>query len=76
MTDYEIVLICAMRYAIGRQTCIASIVVSYITSELSNLSDVCKRVIIKEIEYTHDYEDDYDKSDWMRLLKKLRGETE
>ena len=76
MTDYEHMLISALRYAIGRRTYIVEITVHYILSELPKLSDSCKQVMIHDIENAYSLGDDCDRQDWMRLLKELKGEAE
>lgn len=74
MSDYETMLICALRYALGRRTYIVGIVVDYIISEMPNLSEKCKRVMILDINNPFGgYGDECDKKNWMRLLKELEG---
>lgn len=75
MTNYENVLICALRYALGRRSYMVGVVTNYITYELPKLSDMCKRFMTYDIEEAHDYGDECDKEKWMRLLKKLKGEV-
>ena len=75
ITDYEHMMISALRYAIGRRTYIVEITVNYILSELPKLSDPCKHVMIDDIENAYSLGDEYDKADWMRLLKELKGEA-
>ena len=76
ITDYEHMLISAVRYAIGRRTYIVEITVNYILSELPKLSDSCKQVMIHDIENAYSLGDDCDRQDWMRLLKELKGGAE
>lgn len=76
MTDHESVLICALRYALGRRSYMVGIVTRYIISELPKLSNKCKKIMITDIEQASYYGDACDKEDWMRLLEKLKGETE
>lgn len=74
MTDYELILVSALRYALGRQTYIVEVVVNYIIGELPKLSQHCKNVMIRDIEEQErfGYGGECDKRDWMRLLDKLR----
>ena len=72
MTDYESILICALRYALGRRSYMVGTVTRYIISEIPKLSDKCKKIMITDIEQAPYYGDDWDKEDWMLLLKKLR----
>ena len=76
ITDYEHMMISALRYAIGRRTYIVEITVNYILSELPKLSDPCKHVMIDDIENAYSLGDEYDKADWMRLLKELKEGAE
>lgn len=74
ITDYEHMLISAVRYALGRRTYIVDITVNYIIEEVPKLSDKCKRIMIQDIEYPYGgYGDECDKRDWMRLLAVLKG---
>ena len=75
MTDYEQILVSALRYAIGRQTYIVGFTVDYIIAELPKLSQYCKNIMIRDIESQEPfgYGSEFDKRDWMRLLDKLRG---
>ena len=75
ITDYEHMMISALRYAIGRRTYIVEITVNYILSELPKLSDPCKHVMIHDIENAYSLGDECDIQDWMRLLKELKGEA-
>ena len=77
MSDYESILICALRYALGRRTYIVGIVVDYIIGEIPNLSEKCKRVMRLDIENPlGGYGDECDEKAWMRLLKELEGDKE
>ena len=77
MSDYEHMLICALRYALGRRTYIVGIIVDYIVGEVPNLSENCKRVMILDVENPiGGYGDECDKKKWMRLLKALEGDKE
>lgn len=76
VTDFEHILISALRYALGRRTYIVSITTQYIEREIPTLSEQCKAIMIEDIEHPFmgDYGDDFDKKGWMRLLRKLKGE--
>lgn len=77
ISEYEHMLISAVRYALGRKTYIVSLTVNYVIDELPKLSDPCKRVMKHDIEHPlHGYGDNYDKEDWMRLLAKLKEGAE
>ena len=79
ITNYEHMLISALRYALGRRTYIVSTTAEYIACEIPKLSDQCKNVMIKDIEEQErfgGYGDECDKSDWMWLLAKLKGEEQ
>ena len=73
VTDYELILISALRYALGRRTYIVSITTHYIEKEIPTLSEQCKAVMIQDIEKARSYGDKIDKKEWMKLLEKLKG---
>lgn len=75
MTDYERMMVSALRYALGRRTYIVKMTCNYIAAEIPKLSDHCKAVMIKDIEEQErfGYGDPCDKADWMRLLEQLKG---
>ena len=76
ITDYEHMLISALRYALGRRTYIVGVVANYILSVLPKLSNPCKYIMIDDIENAYSLGDECDRQDWMRLLKELKGEAE
>ena len=78
ITNYEHMLISALRYALGRRTYIVSTTAEYIANEIPKLSEQCKAVMIRDIEEQErfGYGDDCDKVDWMWLLGELKGETQ
>lgn len=43
MSEYEHMLISAVRYALGRRTYIVGLTVNYVIKELPRLSDSCKK---------------------------------
>ena len=55
---------------LGRRTYITGVISDYLC--LQELSDTCKKVMIRDIEECEDYGHDCDKAGWMRLLKKLK----
>lgn len=72
ITDYEHMLISALRYAIGRRTYMVEMTVNYIIKEIPKLSDRCRQIMIYDIEHPiGGYGDACDKEDWMRLLTAL-----
>ena len=72
ISDYEHILISALRYALGRRTYIVELTCRYIERQLPMLSDRCKNLMIKDIESQSNYGDECDKQDWMRLLERLK----
>ena len=77
ISDYEHMLISALRYALGRRTYIVEITVNYIIKEIPKLSDKCKAIMVHDIEHPlGSYGDECDKADWMRLLAELEGGAE
>ena len=77
--DFETILICAVRYAIGRRTYIPSLVIDYITPLLPYLSENTLRLIANEIIEHDTYEgslgdEKIDKPYWEQFLRKIRLE--
>lgn len=74
ITDYEYMLISALRYALGRRTYIVGMTAEYIENELPKLSDQCKAIMIEDIERQEQLGNECDREDWMQLLEKLKHE--
>ena len=73
MTDYEHIVISAVRYALGRKTYIVELTVNYILQEIEEdkLSDSCLNVIRKDIKEAKDYGMECDQKQWLKLLKRI-----
>ena len=82
MTLGEEIIVCAVRYALGRQSYIVGDVCKYVTIKHDCMSDHCKNVIIKDIEESiewyhstgHTCGMECDEKDWLKLLDVLKGE--
>lgn len=79
MTDYEHIIISAVRYALGRMTYIVSLTVNYVLKDIeeNKLSDSCLSVIREDIEYEparNNLGMRCDKDDWKRLLDRIEKE--
>ena len=79
--DFEAILICAVRYAIGRRTYIPSLVIDYITPLLSHLSYNTLGLIANDItEYGKYYgglgDDKIDRPYWLNFKRKILAEME
>ena len=77
--DFETILLCAVRYAIGRRTYIPSLVIDYITPLLPYLSEDVLKLIVNEIIERYTYEgalgdEMIDKPYWEQFLRKIRLE--
>ena len=77
--NFESILICAVRYAIGRQTYIPSLVIDYITPLLPYLSENTLRLIANEITEHDTYEgglgdEKIDRPYWKQFLREIRLE--
>ena len=77
--DFETILLCAVRYAIGRRTYIPSRVIDYITPLLPYLSEDVLKLIADEIIGSYTYEgalgdEMIDKPYWEQFLRKIRLE--
>ncbi len=68
------ILICAVRYAIGRRTYISAVVPPYVARYLEYMDDKSLYVLHRDIAECNDYGDDCDKASWMNLLDAINGE--
>ena len=78
-TDFESILVCAVRYAIGRKSYMPSMVIDYITPLLPYLSEDVLKLIADEIIGRYTYEgalgdEMIDKPYWEQFLRKIRLE--
>ena len=76
--DFETILLCAVRYAIGRKSYMPSMVIDYITPLLPYLSYWMLGLMAAEI-IDHNYEgglgdEKIDKPSWLEFLRKIRLE--
>ena len=79
--DFETILLCAVRYAIGRKSYMPSMVIDYITPLLPYLSEDVLKLIANEIIEHYTYEgalgdEKIDKPYWEQFLRKIRLEME
>lgn len=81
MSHEEQILICAVRYALGRMSYIVGIVCEYVAVKQPELSQNCINIIIRDIEEElkryHDAGQtlgmECDERTWVRLLERLKG---
>lgn len=73
MSDYEHIVISAVRYALGRMTYIVELTVNYVLKEIEEdrLSDQCLYIIRKDIKSTKNYGMDCDEKQWFKLLDRI-----
>lgn len=73
MSDYEHIVISAVRYAIGRMTYMVELTVKYVMQQIEEdkLSDQCLGIIRNDIKSARDYGMDCDKDQWFKLLKRI-----
>ena len=73
MTDYEHIVISAVRYALGRMTYIVELTVNYVLEEIENdkLSDRCLNVIAEDIRSAKSLGMECDKKQWLKLLNRI-----
>ena len=77
--NFETILLCAVRYAIGRKSYMPSMVIDYITPLLPYLSEDVLKLIADEIIGRYTYEgalgdEMIDKPYWEQFLRKIRLE--
>ena len=84
MNDDEQILICAVRYALGRMSYIVGVVCNYVYYKRNTLSKECINIIIRDIrEELERYHKagqllgmDCDERTWMNLLEVLKKGNE
>jgi hypothetical protein len=82
MTTDELIITCAVRYALGRQSYIVGVVSDYVANKCKVLSESCKKIIMQdimeEIEFYHRQGRTVgmkcDEQAWLNLLTKLKEE--
>ena len=77
--DFETILLCAVRYAIGRKSYMPSLVIDYITPLLPYLSEDVLKLIADEIIKRYTYEgalgdEMIDLPYWEQFLREIRLE--
>ena len=74
MSDYENILISAVRYALGRCTYMVNLTVNYVIKEIeeNKLSKHCLTVMHNDIKNCKDLGMDCDILDWKRLANKIK----
>ena len=81
MSHEEQILICAVRYALGRMSYIVGVVAEYVSVKQPGLSKECINIIIRDIEEELErYHKcgqllgmECDERTWVRLLERLNG---
>ena len=73
MTNYEHIVISAVRYALGKKTYMVGLTVNYILEEIEydKLSDECLIIIRRDIKNAEDYGMECDKKQWLKLLNRI-----
>lgn len=75
--DFGAVLICALRYCIGRQTYMPRLVIDYITPLIPCLDGKTLKVMANDIRTAENYGDEViDKPYWLMFLRKIEHEME
>lgn len=75
--DFGTVLICAVRYCIGRQTYMPRLVIDYVTPLLPSLDGRTLKVMASDIKSAGNYGDEViDKPYWIMFLRKIEHEME
>ena len=73
MTNYEHILISAVRYALGKKTYMVELTVNYILEEIEydKLSDECLIIIRRDVKNAEDYGMECDRKQWIKLLNRI-----
>ena len=75
MTDYEHILVSAVKYALGSRSYIVEKTIDYVASQLPKLSDDCIRIMLEEIDKA-EFEFSFDRKTWECLTEQLKEEME
>lgn len=84
MSREELIIICSVRYALGRMSYVVGEVCSHVATKQHELSKECINVIIRDIEEElQRYHDvgktlgmECDEQNWLWLLENLKGDKE
>ena len=74
MSDYEHIVISAVRYALGRMTYIVELTVNYIMQQIDEdkLSDSCLSIILEDIKESKKYLGmECDEEQWLKLQNRI-----
>lgn len=73
MTNYEHIVISAVRYALGKKTYMVGLTVNYILEEIEydKLSDECLIIIRRDVKNAEDYGMECDRKQWIKLLNRI-----
>lgn len=74
--DFNTLIVCAVRYALGRRTYIVSSITDIAKENIGIMQTNTKRAIINSILLTEDLGDSFDKKNWEELLMLLRNSLE
>lgn len=74
--DFNTLIVCAVRYALGRRTYIVSSITDIAKENIGIMQTNTKRAIINSILLTEDLGDSFDKKKWEELLMLLRNSLE
>lgn len=82
MTIDEEMIICAIRYSLGRRTYIVGDIIKHVIERKDSLSGYCKNIIIRDVEEhlsTYKrldlaYQHGMFENAWIELVKELKGE--
>lgn len=74
--DLDLILICALRYALGRRTYITSVVSNSIIDQIPNLGSKSLKVMIRDIDSIHNLGDQCDIDNWTKLKSMLELEIQ
>lgn len=73
--DFETILICATRYALGRETYMPKLVIEYITPFIPYLDNKTLGCLERDISSASNYgSEEIDKPEWFGFLETIRAE--
>lgn len=73
MTDHEEMMLCSLRYGLGRMTYITGTISDYIIKHLPNSSEKFRMLVMRDIEESHSLGMECDKEALMKLYDSIQG---
>ena len=74
--NYQIIVVGAVRYALGRRTYVVGATVEYVLANIENLTRETRKTIVRDIQEQKDLGWETDIANWHKLLNELEQSNE